>query len=161
MNAVLSSTDFETLGIRDQLGDILDLVQQLRRFDLDKIKELVDIVTRISTAKDLPTAIRAGIDALRLGATLTETTVDDKLVATLDQILTEQVLSVIVKIVAGLLNPQRAQALGVSGGDFVVTSAEKIELSAQGIDFAVLMQIALMLLPLLQKFFAQYEKPLD
>lgn len=155
MQSVLSVHDYETAAIGDRFRNILDIIDLLKGFDLAKLTELLGIVGKIPAAPDLRTAVDLSLQAFRLIAEMTPTEADDRLVAIIDSILTPELLDIITKIVGGFLGKDAQDHFGFSTATadaFGITAAERHELAARKIPLSFLFELALKLLPLLERF---------
>lgn len=154
----LTVSDYQTAAIGDRFKNILDIVDLLKGFDLAKITELLKLVGEIGKAPDLRTAVEKGLQAFKIIAAMTPNTADDKIVAILDSIMTPEVLSIITKLIGGFLGSEAKVAYGIAAVDsdsFTISAAEKFDLEAKAIPVSFLFQVALQLLPLLERFFAK------
>lgn len=145
MSTAFTAQDYQTAAIGDRLREIMAIINRLREFDLAKVVQLITKVQEIAAAESLKDKVRIGIDVLEIVAAMTETDSDDKLVALIRSIATDDVLEILARIVSGLLGTFSKQ-------DATLAAADKQVVEAKGIPWAFLVQIAMQLLPLLQHF---------
>lgn len=153
-NAVsLSASDYEAAAFGGSFRNLLDLFNRLKGLDLRKLKELFELFDKITNAPTLPDAVRAGLDAFRIIATMTPNETDDKIVAVLDSILTDDVINLLTRIIGGFLGADaRAKFNLAAANDFSVTATDRAYLEAKAIPVSFLFRLALELLPLLEQF---------
>jgi hypothetical protein len=134
--------EYEAAALGDRLRGVLRLVEMLRGFDLGKVMELVEKVRAVQAADDLVDKVTIGIEVLELIADMTATDADDKIVAMIKSIATPDVIEIIVRIISGLT--------GNTMQDVTIAAADRQAMSAKGIPWSFLVQIALQLLPLIE-----------
>lgn len=152
---VLTVEDYQAAAIGDRFRSIMDIIDLLQGFDLGKVTELLDIVGKIGSAATLKDAVKLSLQAFKIIASMTPTEADDKIVAILDSVLSDELLDIITKIVGGFLGAKAQAKYGIASAEqYTITAADRTVLEAKGIPVSFLFDIALKLLPLLERFFA-------
>lgn len=144
MPTTLTVADYEAAALGDRVRNMMSIIDMLQGFDLSKLTELVGLVKVVNDATTIRDKIKAGIDVLAIVATMTATDQDDKMVAMVKSILTDDVLDILGRILGGMLGSMTAQ-------DVTICAADRQKAMAAGIPWAFLVQIALQLLPLIER----------
>lgn len=145
---VLSAADFQAVAVGDRFRNVLDLVKLIGQFDLTQVGELIKAVKAVGAAQTLDEKVVAGLQVLRIVASMTPTPTDDKLLAALDSVLSPEVIAILARIVGGLVGQAMAQ-------DVTITAIDRQTASAKGIPWSFLVQVALQIVQLLQNLQAE------
>lgn len=148
---VLFAKDYEAFAVGDRLRLVLGLLDQLKDFDIGAI---ASAISKITSAPDAASAVRAVIDAFKLISTMTATTADDKIAAILDSLLTPDVLAILVKIFGAIAGEQQRTVMKIASSAVALNAADENTLSANAIPVGALWKIAMMLWPLFEKWLA-------
>lgn len=139
----MTAAEFEATALGDRLKQLMQLLDMLKGVDLSQLPALIAAIQAVTAATDLRDKIKAGIAVLALVATMTPTPEDDKLVAALQSVLTDDVLNVLESILGGMMGNMTTK-------DVTLTSMQRQQMQAAGIPWAFLVKIALQLLPLIE-----------
>lgn len=137
----LTVADFEAAAFGDKAKGVFDLVKLVGGLDLNKLRDAVDAIRNVQTAPDAKGRVKAGLQVLKLIASLTPSTNDDKLADAIGTVLTDQLIDVLTRIVGGMLGGAQAQ-------DVTITSADRATAQAAGIPWAFLVRVGLQLVDL-------------
>lgn len=130
----------------DRIQGIWEIIDFLRNFDLGAVRDLVTAIQELLAAPDLKSRIRAALKVLEIGAGMTATTVDDEFVATLKKFATDEVIDILVRIIEVFSGFRTSEAVSLSADDRKVASA-------MGLPWPLLVQVALQLVKILERFF--------
>jgi hypothetical protein len=140
----LKAEDYEAALLGDAFRNIQDLIDLFGRFDLSKLGELAAAVRNLFTAKTLTEQVRAGLGVLRSLASMTPTEADDKVLATIDSILTDKIIAIIERLVRGMVGKAHI-------ADVTITAADRKMAMLVGIPWSFLVKVALYIAQLLDR----------
>lgn len=138
---VLTVEDFEAAAFGDKAKGIFDLVKLVGGLDLSKLGEAINALRLIQTAPDAKGRVKAGLQVLKLIAALTPSPNDDKLAAAIGAVMTDQLLDVITRLVAGMTG-------GANAKDVTLTVQDRATAQAARIPWAFLVRLGLQLVDL-------------
>jgi len=136
--------DYEAAALGDRLRGVLNIVDMLKGFDLGEVMGLIGKIRDIGNAPDLAAQVKLGIEVLEIVAGMTATETDDKVIGMLKSILTDDVVEIITRIISGLTSN--------TVQDVTIATADRQAMTAKGVPWSFLVQIALQLLPLIEHF---------
>lgn len=137
----LTTADFEAAAFGEKAKGIFDLVKLIGGLDMGKLRDALGAIRDVQTAPDAKGRVKAGLQVLKLIASLTPNTNDDKLAGAIDAVLTDQLIDVLTRLVGGLSGNAQAQ-------DVTLTAQDRATAQAAGIPWAFLVRIGLQLVEL-------------
>jgi len=136
-------------GFGDRIKGIRDIIDFIRKFDLSEIGDLITAVKAMMAAEGLPAQIKAAINVLDVGAGITETDVDDRIVDIIQKVATDDMIEVIVKII-DMIKPHAAEGVSAMQASVTPMAVEQAAVEAKGIPWNLLVQIAIAIYELLK-----------
>lgn len=151
---LLTKSDYEKAGLGDRLRTIMDLMDLLKGLDMSQIGELMTAIQRVGSATTLKEAIKSGLGVFSIIAKMTPDEGDDRLLAVINSVMSDELLDLIGKIVGGMISPELRTKFSISES-VALTTSEAQMVEAKAIPVSFLFQVALQLLPLLERFFRE------
>lgn len=140
MKVTCAMSHANAMAIGDNLRAITGIIGELQNYNWDQVVKLFNLFCELRDADNLEEKVIAGLKILEQAALMTNTKVDDQFVLILKQVANENTLPIIVNLVSSLLHGNE--------NDFYPTAIRE-----NRIDWANLLQIAIQLLPLIEKTF--------
>jgi hypothetical protein len=138
MTVSLTAQDVTAMGLGDRFQDLLDLLKRLRDFDLTKLRDLLEALAKVQQLMVLEDKIKASMDVLKIGASITPTDIDDKVVAVIDELMTDEMVAVIAKLIRMAIP---SNVIGARAEPTRFTGADVDAVQAKGIPWGLITQL--------------------
>jgi len=141
MTLNISAQDVEVMKLDNRFQELLDLLKRLTalNIDLKKLRELLDALIKVQELMVLEDKIKAAMDVLRIMTEMTSTEIDDKIFETVNELMTDEMVKVIAKLIRQYF-PVLAPAIGAASvGD--VTPEDEAAVAAKGIPWGMILKL--------------------
>jgi len=136
-------------GFGDRIQGIRDIIDFIRKYDLSKLKDFAAAIQAMTSAEGLREQIKAAIHVMDVGAGITQTDVDDRIVDIIQKVVTDDAIDVIIKII-DMIKPHAAEGVSAMQASVQPMAAEQAAVEAMGIPWDLMVQIAIAIYNLLK-----------
>jgi hypothetical protein len=143
---VMTAADVRDFVAAGRARGIIDLIRELRELDFAKLRLLLAAIEQVQQAPVLEDKIKAAMTVLKIGAELTETTVDNNLVTAIDRLMTDSMIGIIAKLIR-----MYAPHVLTANETIVFSVADRDAVTAQGVPWELILQLLPMLIELFQQ----------
>jgi hypothetical protein len=137
----------ESLRVGDRFREALGLLDLIGNIDLGAITKIISQIGELRNAEDTRGQVTAGLELLRLISAATPNETDDKIAKWMTRVIAGDLLAVVVNTVDWLKKRAAGQSVQMT---FDAATLDTVE--AAGFDLGMLIQIAQMILAMIERF---------